>query len=112
MLTHPIAARSVSTQTKRQGRRQAVLRSVREGVEALTNDLRNLDARNSGIVQGLPTSGGDFDVLAEFADGLRCVQADLLADAIETLDALVCRDETELRRRSEERQGWRVTEGE
>ena len=112
MLTHPTAARSVSIRTKRQGRRQAVLRSVRESAETLAADLRNLDARITGIVQGLPTAGSDFDVLAELADGLRCVQTDLLADAIETLDALASHDETGLRRRFEERQGWRVTEGE
>ena len=112
MLIHPTAARSVSTRTVRKGQRQAVLRSTRRDVAALADDLRALDARIAGIVEGLPTQAATFDSLAELADGLRCVQSDLLSDAIETLDALSSRNDTELRRRCAERRAWRLAEGE
>lgn len=97
MLIHPTAARSVSTQTDRQGQEQNGLHSVRGAVAALANDLRNLDARITGIVQGLPVSDNSFDVLSEVAEGLRCVQTDLLADAIKTLESLAYDDEATLR---------------
>ncbi len=112
MLIHPTAARSVSTRTARKGQRQAVLRSTRGDIAALADDLRALDARIAGMVEGLPTQAATFDALAELADCLRCVQTDLLADAIETLDALSSRDDAELRRRCAERRAWRLAEGE
>ncbi len=112
MLIHPTAARSVSTRTARKGQRQAVLRSTRGDITTLADDLRALDARIAVIVKELPQSSASFDALAELADGLRCVQTDLLSDAIETLDALSSRDETELRRRFDERRAWRLAEGE
>lgn len=64
------------------------------------------------MVEGLPLQGAAFDALAELADCLRCAQTDLLAAAIETLDALSSRNETELRRRFEVRRAWRLAEGE
>ena len=112
MLIHPTAARSVSTRTVRKGQRQAVLRSTRGDIATLADDLRALDVRIAGIVEGLPTQAATFDALTELADGLRCVQTDLLSDAIETLDALSSRDDAELRRRFEVRRAWRLAEGE
>ncbi len=112
MLIHPTAARSVSTRTVRKGQRQAVLRSTRGDIATLADDLRALDARIAGMVEALPTQAAAFDALTELADGLRCVQTDLLADAIETLDGLASRNDTELRRRCTERRAWRLAEGE
>ncbi len=103
MLIHPTAARSVSTRTHRKDQPQDDSRRVQREISDLTDDLRNLDARITEIAQGLPASGNDFDVLAELADGLRCVQTDLLADAIKTLESLAYDDEATLRAQYEER---------
>ena len=99
---------SASTDTRRQ---QASIRRIQRTIGTLTDDLRALDALIGGIAQELPNSGPSFDALAEVGEGLRCVRTDLLADAIETLDALATLDDTELRRRFERRQGWLEAEG-
>lgn len=104
-------ARSVSSPTASSRQRPAGVSRVRGAIRAVTADLRALDALVGGIAQELPRAGESFDVLAEVGEGLRCVRTDLLADAIETLDALATLEDTELRRRFERRQGWLEAEG-
>ena len=111
MLQPTPSARSASASTDTRRRRQASIRRIQRTIGTLTDDLRALDALLGGISQELPNGGPSFDTLAEVGEGLRCVRADLLADAIETLDALATLDDGELRRRFDRRQGWLEAEG-
>ncbi len=106
MLPSTTNARSVSAPITSEHQRPATVRRVRGAIRTLAADLRALDALIGGIAQELPQGGTTFEALAELGEGLRCVRTDLLADAIETLDALATLDEAELRRRFERRQGW------
>ena len=60
----------------------------------------------------MPTLGESLHPLSELAAGLTCVRSDLLADAIDTLEALATSDADTLRKRSEDRQRWLVAESE
>ena len=106
MLQPTPSARSASASTDSKRRRQVSIRRIQRTIGTLADDLRALDALLRGIAQELPNGGSAFDALAEVGEGLRCVRTDLLADAIETLDALATLDDTELRRRFDRRQGW------
>ena len=91
----PLAAR-------RQRRR--TFHMARRVIGSLASDLRTIDERLGTLAAAIPQPGDDFELLEELGVGVRCVRGDLLADAIETLEALAYVDDDGLCRRYEERQ--------
>ena len=96
MLQQTRNARSVSTHTTSRRRRRALARTPRGAIGSLAKDLRALDRRMGSLVETLPEPGPTFEPLSELATGLACVRSDLLADAIETLEALATLDDEAL----------------
>lgn len=112
MLQPAVNARIVSSRTGSKRQRRADLLRVQKAIGTLGKDLKSLDAVVGGIARELPDPEASFDALAELGEALRCVKTDLLADAIETLDALATLDDAELRRRYEQHQEWLRAAGE
>ncbi len=71
-------------------------------------ELRRLDERLAEIARDLPQANGDFDMLAELCGAHDTVRSDLLAHAVDTLTVAATAQETELRRRFDERQALLV----
>jgi hypothetical protein len=77
---------------------------TREAIQRLANDLRGIESRMANLCATLPEPGEDFDPLAEMWGALHCVNSDLIADAIKTLQLAATRDEADLRRHFDQRQ--------
>ena len=112
MLQPTPSAQGASTSTETRRRQQVSIRRIQRTIGTLAEDLRALDALIGGIAQELPPARETFDALAEVGEGLRCVKADLLADAVETLQVIATSNEADLLRRFEQRQSWLEAEGE
>jgi hypothetical protein len=87
------------------GRRQrrSPVSDVQIAIQRAAGDLRRLDQSLADIARDLPQGNGDFDMLTELRGAVDVVRSDLLADAVETLTVAATADETELRRRFDER---------
>ena len=105
-------ARRPSTRSNARRQRRTSIQTVRGAIACLAEKVHDIDRRIGALTSTMPEAGTSFDVLAELGAGLRCVQSDLLADVIETLEALASLDDEALRRRFEERRQWLVAEGE
>ena len=105
-------ARRPSTRNKAKREQRTLIQTVRGAIACLAEKVHDIDRRIESLTSKMPEAGSSFDVLAELGAGLRCVRSDLLADAVETLDALASLDDEALRQRFEERRQWLVDEGE
>ena len=86
-------------------RRRSSVSDVQTAIKGAAGDLRRLDQRLADIARDLPQGNGAFDMLADLRGALDTVRSDLLAAAVDTLTVAATADETELRRRFDERQG-------
>jgi hypothetical protein len=77
---------------------------TREAIRRLANDLRGIESRMANLCATLPEPGEDFDPLAEMWGALHCVNNDLIADAVKTLQLAATRGEADLRRDFDQRQ--------
>ena len=112
MLQPTSNARSASTRITPRHRPGALARTPQGAIGSLVQDLRTLDRRLRTLVETLPAPTSSFNPLSELCAGLTCVRSDLLADAIETLEALATLDDDALYQRFEERRRWLVAEDE
>ena len=112
MLRPTSNAQSASTRITPRHRPGALARTPQGAIGSLVQDLRAFDHRIRSLVETLPVPTAKFHPLSELAAGLSCVRSDLLADAIETLEALAKLDDDTLRQRFEDRRRWLVDEGE
>jgi hypothetical protein len=71
---------------------------TRAAIQRLANDLRAIESRMAKLCATLPEQGEDFDPLAEMGGTLHCVNNDLIADAIKTLQLAATRGDADLRR--------------
>ena len=76
---------------------------ARSALRAAAADLEAVYRRLSALAERLPVPCERFLTLAELRAAIDCVRADLLTDAIETLEAAATLSERELRRRFAER---------
>ena len=112
MLEPTSNARSASIRTAKRRRPGALARTPQGAIGSLVQDLQAFDHRIRSLVETLPVPTAKFHPLSELAAGLSCVRSDLLADAIDTLEALAASDDDALRQHFEERRQWLVAEGE
>jgi len=82
----------------------AGIAETRDAILRLANDLRAIASRMANLGATLPEQREDFDPLAEMAGALHCVNNDLIADAIKTLELAATRSEADLRRDFHRRQ--------
>ena len=77
---------------------------TQDAILRVANDLRRIEGRIARLCAALPAAGDDFAPLGELRDTLHCVNSDLIADAIKTLERAATRGEAELRRDFDQRQ--------
>ncbi len=85
-------------------RRRSPVSDVQIAIMGAAGDLRRLDQRLADLARALPQANGDCGMLAELRGILDAVRSDLLADAVDTLTVAATAEETDLRRRFDERQ--------
>jgi hypothetical protein len=87
-------------------RQRSPAHDTQRAIKDATAELRRVDRQLAEIAERLPQANGEFDMLAELRGAVDVVRCDLLADAITTLAAASLADESNLRGRFTERQGW------
>ncbi len=96
---------SPTTRSRKSRRRRSPVPDVQSAIQDATAELRRVDRQLTEIAANLPQANGEFDMLAELRGAVDAVRADLLADAIATLDTAATATESDLRCRFTERQG-------
>jgi hypothetical protein len=77
---------------------------AQDAIRGVVGDLRRIEGRMVELCESLPEPGDEFEPLAELCGVVDCVNRDLIADAIRTLEFAASQDEAELRREYEQRQ--------
>jgi hypothetical protein len=95
-----------ANKTAKRRRQRSPVNDTQRAIKDTTAELRRLDRQLAEIAEHLPQANGEFDMLAELRGAVDVVRTDLLADAITTLATAAMADESNLRGRFTERQGW------
>jgi hypothetical protein len=82
------------------------LAGAQDAMRGVVGDLRRIGGRMAELCENLPEPDDEFEALAELCGVVDCVNRDLIADAIRTLELAANHDEAELRREYEQRQRW------
>ncbi len=80
------------------------MQSTQDAIRRVAKQLRRIEGRISEVCANLPEPGDEFEPLAELCGLLRCVNSDLLMDAIKTLELAASQSEAELLREFNRRQ--------
>ena len=78
-------------------RRSPSVAETRAAIFGIAGDLRRLESQITDLCRRLPEGGDDFEPLVEIRGALHCVNGELIADAIETLQFAATRGAAELR---------------
>ena len=90
----------------RHRRRRTRIADTQSAIKGATTELRRIDRQLTELTERLPQANGKFNMLAELRGAVDIVRADLLADAITTLDAAAIATESDLRGCHSERRGF------
>ena len=77
---------------------------TQDAIRGVVGNLRRIGERMDELCQSLPEPGHEFEPLAELGGVVDCVNRDLVADAIRTLELAASQGEAELRREYDRRQ--------
>lgn len=78
----------------------------RAAIRQLVAELRQIEGRIVELCATLPAPGEEFEILSELRSAMDCVNRDLLADAIETLELAASSSENRLRHAFDQRRQW------